>query len=141
MTKFNLKKFVKFKPMKLTLKQLSDANGTLYEISNMKLPTALAYKISKVILKVRPEMEIYEEIRNKKVKELGEPVKDADGKDTSQMIVKKDGENWTKFIEDMKTVESQEIELDIPEIRCDEFPKDVMLTPGQFATMEWLIKE
>ena len=107
------------------------------KLLEQKLPAKTSYKIARLVVALNPEVDTYSKTRDAKLKEFGTPVLDEEGKVTDKFSF--EGENKTKFIEEMTAVENTELKLDIPEITIDDLG-DINIEPKYLSALTWLIK-
>ena len=126
----------------IKIQELVNSKNALIELKRQSLPVMLSFKIAKVTKKIDEELIPYDEVRVAKIKELGAEVKDKDGKLTGEFGVDiSDKENYEKFVEFMEELGSHEVELEIPEIKSDDFPANVMLSTDSAERLVWLIQD
>lgn len=136
--KLNLNNLIKSKPMKITLDTLLKSFDGLQTISKLKLPVTVSYKVGKTIKAINAELETHQEIRKKRIKELGEPTKDQDGKTTENYQVTK--ENLPIWDKEYKELLANEVDIQIHPLKISELG-DEKLEPIVFAELDWLITE
>lgn len=123
----------------ITLSQVIDSQQSLHKLSNMRLPIGVAYKISKLINKLQPDLRIYEEQRAKLVKDLGEQT----DKEKDLWTIKP--ENTAKFTEEIKKLQEIEVNLNFGEgkglekVKVDELG-DVEVEPNDLVSLDWLFE-
>lgn len=123
----------------MKLKQLVEGTESLGVIMGLKLPIVLSFKISLFAKKVNPELEEYGKKRNELLKEYTDPVKDAKGKDTSNLKFKNE-KAIEEFNKKLEPLLEQEINVDIPDISISEF-QGVEIEPKYLVALDWLIKQ
>lgn len=97
---------------------------------NPETPGKLSFKVNKIVSKLKEEVDAYNEVRNKRVKDLGEVNKDG------FHAVKK--ENIEHFLLEMAELEKQEIKIDFEKIKEIEFGEKPHFAP---ILCGWLIEE
>lgn len=102
----------------MKIQEILNLQPVLQGLLDVKLPIKVAYRLNKLTNKLASEMKFYEEKRLELIKELGEKVKDKDGKETEQIQVLK--ENEPEFYEELKKVLELEIEIDYEPISLTE---------------------
>ncbi|GMU99382.1 MAG: hypothetical protein AMXMBFR51_21170 [Ignavibacteriota bacterium] len=117
--------------MKIKLIQILEAKGTLEKIFNSKLPIKTAFKLSFASEELNRIIDKYENMRIKKILELGE--KQADG------TYKVKPENEIKFQEDMRTLMDEEIDINIEQIEKDEL-EGINLSANEISKIRYLIR-
>lgn len=140
--KFNLKAFASQLPkniMKITIKELLESNDSFVELAALKtIPVLTAYKLAKLSKDIRAEQETFTELRNAKIKELGEETLDKDGNKTGNWNVKK--ENAELFNDETKKMLSIEVELNVPEVKLADLGVTT-IAPDVLTPLLWLVKE
>lgn len=89
--------------------KLGDVVNSIEQIKSLQevaFPVKISYKISRLVSKLNPELVIYNDARNKIVKEYGEVNPE------TKMIEVKDPEKMKLFAEKITDVLSTEIEID-----------------------------
>ena len=124
--------------MKLKLQQIVNSEMSLKKLIEIKLPIKIAYKLSKLVNLIQPELTIFTEQRDKLIRELG-----AEDKDNN---VKVTDENLPKFMEELKKLTEIEIDLsfsdgkDIEKIKISDLG-DISLEAQDLVLLNWLITE
>lgn len=109
-------------------------------ISENKLPCTASYSISKVISKVNEELKLYEQVRNDKIKELGEEIEEEiDGK--FQKVIKVTADNQDIFNKEMFDLLNKEIKIDLPKLKINELGQKFEVEPNFFLMFSWLFEE
>lgn len=134
---FKLKNFVTFYKKNMKIEQLLNSQG-LSIILSKELPMVTSFKLSKLAKRIEEEVSLFDKARVAKVKELGEPIKDKDGKETSDYKIKE--ENKEIWAQEYKSLIEQEVTIEVPEIKLADFG-DIKIAPSQLLGLEWLIKE
>jgi len=121
------------------LKDLIAGSQSLMRLSQMKVPVLVSYEVSKAIIQMRKELEVYEEVRIKLVKELGVENKETRQFDISLAPVEKQNE----FYEYINTIIDKEINIDINTIAKESLSNDknqVEIEPVILADLNFMIK-
>lgn len=127
------------------LKDIINSEHDLGKLLELKLPVKIAYKLSKVVFKIQPELKIFNDQKFKLVKELGEPAKDSvviNG-EAQQWQVKP--ENMEKFIEEINKLTDIDVNLDfadgkpLEKIKIEDLG-EVSLEPRSLVNLAWLIE-
>lgn len=134
---FNIKQFIFMKPMKIKIETLLNSVPAMQELMNLKLPIVVSFKISKALRTVDKELTAFNEVKNKRIKELGEEIV-VDGKPTGNWKVKE--ENSEAFNKEHKELVEKEVKLELPEIKISELG-DVKIEASVLMNLDWLIKE
>lgn len=123
----------------MTLETIISSQDSLSKILNLKLPIKVAYKISKLVNRMQPDLKIYEEQRTKLVKELGELVDEK----TDSWRVK--AENSEKFNEEIKKVLDVEVDLnfgpgkELEKIKIEDLGA-LAIEPRELISLGWLFE-
>ncbi len=136
--------------MKFRTKILIDSVEALNGLSNKEFEPKVAYKIAKVINKIKPEMDAYDKVKNDLIKKYG---KKKDG--TGPVGIDRQGnpEGYDNFIKDLELLQDEDVEIvfntsgaDITKIRMDQLTDStgmqidippIWLTP----LMGWLLED
>jgi hypothetical protein len=134
----SLKNLVKSEKISVSLKTLLESVSGLRRIANLKLPVAVSFKIGKTMKTIDNELNSYNEVKNKRIKELGEVGKDENGDPTSNYTVKKENmETWEK---ENKELIEREVELEVYKLSLSDLGEE-KLEPFVFSQLDWLITE
>ncbi len=95
--------------IKVKLKYLLNSQGALTGLLNMPIKTKSHFDLSKILKRIRDEVETFQETYNKKVKEDGIEKTDAHGKPTGGYDIKP--ELFEAFNEEIKKITDEEIEV------------------------------
>ncbi len=122
----------------MKLQQLINSESSLRKLLETPLPVKVAYKISKLVNKIQPELTIFNEQRDKLIKELGEHDKE---KDTYTVQPK----NMAKFTEEITKLTEIEVDLgfgegkDVEKISVDDLG-DIKVAPQELLQLDWLLE-
>lgn len=105
----------------MKLKEIIENIETLNELIKIKMPIKASYSISRLIRKLTPEIEIYNEKRTELAKELGEL-----NKEKTQYIFKE--ENGVKFAKELKELLDTDISTDFIKIKISDLG-DISIEP------------
>lgn len=134
----NLNKLIPATNMKLSIKTLTKSNQGLTRLGTLELPVTLSFKISKTIKAVDEILEPYYKARDKRIKELGEEIKDEKGNLTGQYQVKKENDSiWEKENEEML---SQEVDVKVCKIKLSDL-ENQKIAPLALANLGWMLEE
>lgn len=134
---FNLKNHVRFIHKTMLIKTLLNSVNGLSQLQAKELPVVVSFKIGKVLKQVYDALETFENARSKRVKELGEEIKEK-GEGTGRYNIKKSNlKTWEK---DYEALINQEVKIDVPEIKLADLG-DISLPSSVFTNLDWLIKE
>ena len=134
---FKLKNFVTFYKKNMKIEQLLNSQG-LSSLLSKELPMVTSYELTKLSKRIAEEIDAFDKARIAKIKELGEPIKDKDGKDTENYKIK--DENKEVWEAEYKSLIEQEVSIDVPEITVADLG-DIKIAPNQLVGLEWLIKD
>ena len=125
--------------MKVKLKDLIKSSQALMLLSQIDLPVLTSHEISKVIVKVRKELEAYDEVRIKLIKQYG-----VEDEVTKQFdILKASEENQKVFYDDINTLIEKEIDLNVDAISIDKLKsekQETLIKSNILADLDFLIK-
>lgn len=143
MSEKQIKGLIKKESKKLSLKTLVSSYGALLVLGKKEgIGVATQWKLKPIIKLAKEKFEMYQEIYDSKVRELGEKKFDKSGKDTGKFKVK--AENQDKFEKEMKKLDEQEVDIEIPEITYSELKGDneeFTIPTLVLVELDWLIKE
>ena len=126
--------------MKIELGKLinsSEALMTLFKLGEEgKLPTKLTYRLSKILKKINPEIDAYEETRKSLIVKLG--TKDDKG---NPVIKAEDTNAMAKYNKELETIIKDEVAVDISFIPEDLLLEVDNLPTSIFIDLDWLIEE
>lgn len=123
----------------MKLSSLVNSEKELSKLLDIKLPVKIAYKISKLVNKVKPELEIFDTQRNKLIKELGKQTNE----ETDEWTVLP--ENLSKFKEEITKLLNLEVNLEfgegkeIEKIKIEDLG-DIQLDSKSFVSLDWLFE-
>ena len=104
--------------MKIKLLDIVEYQKNMGALTKVKLPVKVAYRISKLNIKIASEVKDYKEQEFNLIKDLGEVVLDTEGKETDNLRVTK--ENMPKYKEEVEKLLDLEVELDFEPIDINE---------------------
>ena len=119
----------------LTINEIVTINETMKRIATSgKVSGKAAYMSYRNLSKTSKVTEDYEKARNDLIMKYGEPDPDVEG----QTIVKRDSENYPKFLEDITEILNQTEEVDLYMISEDDMDKfaDADLEVSDFAVID-----
>lgn len=130
--------------MKLEL--LIQSAIALSELVKKSLPINISWELKKFIRIAGPEIKTFEELKDQKIREMGEEVLTEDGNPTGQVKVK--AEFMQEYIKIMSELAEKEIEVKIPEIKISELleyrdvnGRKVEISTEDLMILDWLIVE
>ena len=116
--------------MKLNLGQIVNSKDALQELLNEKLPIKIAFKVKEIFGAIDPKLGYYEEMRSKLIMgEYGEQDGDSGNWKVKQSKMK-------EFVEELKSLMSVELDLDITKVRL---PENILMTPSNAYLLGWMI--
>lgn len=127
--------------LKITNKQLLDSARALQALGETKdLPTKGLYRIKRAITVCRPMLQVFQDTANElltkysKKDEEGKPVTD---KATGNNIL----EDGNGYVEAMKDIMDEEVELDVSQIKASTLPDKGLPSAAFMADLDWLIED
>lgn len=117
-----------------TINQIVTLAETLNKIANAGLSGKIAYMAYRNLSKIAKISDDYDRTRNDLIMKYGEPDPEVEG----QTIVKRDSENYPKFIEEITEVLTQTEEVDLYTISEEDMDKfaDADLSISDFAVID-----
>ena len=126
--------------MKLTLKDIKDAEKVLSQILMAQIEFKLAYRIEKITKKLVTNIETIEDKRLELVKKFGTPDLDKDGKETGRASVKPD--KYEEFNKEFLEYLNAESELDAQEIPYELLENSgIKVSPADMTVLKKFIAE
>lgn len=124
--------------MKLSNQQLVNSIGVLNKLTNMELPIKLSYELSKNIIKVDKELEVYNKERQKLINKYAEKDEEGNLKTNEDGTVRiLDIENWNNDLKDLLEIETN---VDVHLIDLDDINTNVNITPGELIVIDYMFK-
>jgi len=127
----------------MKLRTLIESKSALESLLIGSLPINIAWELKKFIKFVNPELTTFEEIKNEKIRELGEKFEE-NGKE--QFRVKE--KNTKKYTELMDELLDRELTAAVPYINIKELVdhrdvngKGISINTGDLEKLDWLITE
>jgi len=118
---------------------------SLMNLTKQNIPVTQMFELKKYVQNIKPEIDSYEEVRNARVKELGEPIL-KEGKETGMYNIMPD--NLETYNKDMAELKEKESEVKVPVIKQGELLEHFKklqvpptLTTADLIALEWLIVE
>jgi len=102
--------------MKLTNGDIYESQEPLKNLIDKKFPVMVSYKLAKLVRKLDEQFKIVEEVRLGLIKKYGE----VDKENSRNIVIKRDGENYPKFVEEFNELMVQEHTLDIEKVKLPE---------------------
>ena len=121
--------------MKYTTNELVTINETMTKVANAGLTGKVAYLAYRNLSKLAKIASDYDKVRNELIQKYGEADPEVEG----QMVVKRESENYPKFVEELTEVLSQTEEIDlykIPEEAMDKIAEAEGLNVSDFAIID-----
>ena len=130
----------------MKLATIINSQEALKNLTQLKLPVKVSYKISKLINLMIPELKVFDEAKLQLVKKLGLPAENTsivNGEPQEWQVLPK---NMEEFQKDLTTLIEQEVDLgftaDKPLEKISlESLGDVSIAPQDLINLEWLISE
>lgn len=120
----------------MKLQTIINSTQSLRNLMAEKLPIKVSYRLSKLVIKIQPELTVYDEQRMKLVKELGT-------EENGSWVVSP--ENITKFTDELAKL--QELEVDLKFGEDKEFEKismedlgDIKISSEDMVNLNWLFE-
>ena len=119
---------------KFTINELVTINETMSKVANAGLTGKVAYLAYRNLSKLAKIADDYEKTRNDLIQKYGEEDPEVEG----QIIVKRDSENYPKFVEELTEVLSQTEDVDLYKIQESDLDKlaDADLSVSDFAVID-----
>ena len=121
--------------MSTKLGQIVNAQEGLEILVNLKFKAKKLFEVSKFVELATKEIESFNKVREEKIKQYGEKI-EVDGKELFSVSE----DNKDTFLSEITDLLETEIEIDVPEIRLEDFG-DVEMSPKQYLSLKWFIKE
>ena len=124
----------------LTVNEIVAINATLNKVAkNNKVSGKAAYAVYRNLSKTSKVADDYEKTRTDLIQQYGEEDPDVEG----QVVVKRDSENYKKFVEELTDILSGTEEIDLYTIQEDELDKfaDADLDVSDFAVIDVFLVE
>lgn len=121
----------------MKLSQIVDSKASLEKLAQTTLPIKIAYRIGKIISQFNPELELFEEQRQKLVKQYGECLDEKADRWEVKPELKED------FFAELDELKDAEVEVGfsddkpIKKIKVSELG-DISLQPAHFVNLDWL---
>jgi len=107
---------------------------SIKRLNQLKFSALISHKISKISFKVEQELQEYEKISQLKMKEYGTQNEEQKQKN----IYHFEGENLTKFNEEIQELNKHKIKIDFDKIKIEEkFPE---IEPEILLVLNWLFE-
>lgn len=119
--------------MKLTNGDIFSVREPLQRLVNEKLPVLISYKLAKLANKLNEHFQIIEGVRQGLIKKYGAPTGDGSG-----IEVKRDSENWVRFVEEFNELLAQEVELVVEKVKFANVTLDI--EPSVLMALEQFIE-
>ena len=118
-----------------TINELVTINETMGKVANAGLTGKVAYLAYRNLSKLAKIASDYDKVRNELIQKYGEADPEVEG----QMVVKRESENYPKFVEELTEVLSQTEEIDlykIPQEAMDKIAEAEGLNVSDFAIID-----
>ena len=90
----------------IKIKDIVNSQTSLQKLLGVSLPVKVSYKLSKLVAKLQPELDIFNKEKDKLIEKYGE--KD----DKGNWTIKQDSENMPKFVEEINELTEMEVNID-----------------------------
>lgn len=117
--------------MNIKLRQLIESDQPLARLAQMKQPVKVAYRISRAIRLIRPELESFYSQRSMILEKYG------DVQDDGRYQIRQ--ESMDQFKSEIETLLDEPVELAIHAISLEDLTGDI--SPLDIESLSWLIEE
>lgn len=115
---------------------------TKQTIAESPMPASTGFRISRIIAKVEPEYQTFNEKRQELLKAYCKLDKDGNLKpDKKGGIQFKSEKDAQKFTDEISPVLDEEIKLDVSKVKLSSLSKVSTLSPRDFLVCDWFIEE
>lgn len=118
--------------MNITIRKLVESDTALKELSELKVKAKISLSIALMLKQVVPIVSLYQDTYNKRLAEVGTPVKEKPGNFTFSPEV---GAELQKELDETL---DKEVSLDIQKLSIDALG-DVPISPGALRLLDWYI--
>ena len=126
--------------IKIKMKNLLDSTNILKELSTKELNGRAAYKLGKIIRKVDDEFALFNEAREKLIKQYAATDENGEYKLNSRNEYTFEGDNMQKFVKEINELTGMMVEIDASPIKLDDIA-ELRFTPAQMVQLEAFIEE
>ena len=119
--------------MKVTIRELSDSRPALRDLGSKPMKASTAHYVSKAIIAVTRALEPFDMTQEKLIEKYEAKVVGG------QIIFPKEDEE-VKFIEELKPVRDEEVELEVQKISIKKLG-NIQIAPGTFVMLDWLLED
>ncbi len=119
--------------MKITIRELSDSRPALQDLASKPMKGSTAHYVSKAIIVVTRALEPFDMTQAKLIEEHNAKV-------IGGRVVFEKEDDEAKFIEDLKPIRDEEIELEVQKISIKKLG-NIQIAPGTFVMLDWLLEE
>jgi len=134
----SLKNLIKSESTKIKLETLLNSVQSLQKVISLKLPVAISFKVGKTMKAIDAELTNFNEVKNKRIKDLGEEIKNEDGTPTGRFQVS--NKNTSIWEKEHKELLDHEVKLDIYKLSLSDFGEE-KIESAVFMNLDWLITE
>jgi hypothetical protein len=127
----------------MKLETLVNSSAAIGKLLTGSLPIDIAWDLKKFVIKTRDELKVFGELRDAKIKELGEEVELKDGK--GFQVKKENVEEYQKCLIELL---DKDVEITVPVIKVadllaykDANGKGIEISTSDFIVLDWLIVE
>lgn len=126
--------------IKIKMKNLLDSTNILKELSTKELNGRAAYKLGKIIRRVDDEFALFNEAREKLIKQYAAVDENGEYKLNSRNEYTFEGDNMQKFVKEINELTGMMVEIDASQIKLDDIA-ELKFTPAQMVQLEAFIEE
>ena len=118
--------------MKIAVRTLVGSFNSLQVLSSLKIPAKTAFKITRVMKKVKEEMDVFEELKRRLVDEYGIVEDNKEFK-----VIPKDSEHFENVDSELNSVLDTEVEFSFEPISVEELG-NVEIEPVHLHVLEYM---
>ncbi len=119
--------------MKVTIRVLSDSRPALRDLASKPMKASTAHYVSKAIIAVNRALEPFDLTQNNLIEKYNAEVVGG------QIVFSEEGDE-DKFVEELKPVRDEEIELEVQKISIKKLG-NIQIAPGTFVMLDWLLED
>ena len=119
--------------MKITFRELSDSRPALNDLGSKPMKGSTAHYVSKAIVAINRALEPFDMTQGKLIEEY-------DAKVVGGQIIFPNEEDEAKFIEELRPVRDEEVELEVQKISIKKLG-NIQIAPGTFVMLDWLLED
>ncbi|MCK5616443.1 hypothetical protein KAR91_82030 [Candidatus Pacearchaeota archaeon] len=119
--------------MKITINNLSNSRPALNDLGSKPMKASTAHYVSKAIIAVNRALEPFDLTQEKLIEKYKAEVKNG-------LIIFSGEDDERKFIEELKPVREEEVELEVQKISIKKLG-NIQIAPGTFVVLDWLLED